>query len=394
MTILRHVPHAALAIAIACGATLACSDEASVANAHDGHATSTPSAGGATANGGGTSAPGAHPEADLFRAIEKEFDQKCGDTCHAAGTYRPTPSTFLAPPDAYAAIKAQPGVVVADFYQSILLTKGSHAGPALAADPTFEAKVIEWLKAEAMALSAKQFPSIAPVSLRAGANDIDLTAAGAPGLQSVHLKFEASLVGGVLSLGNMRLQPAQGSAIHIQKPRFVKVLAKPNAANRTELADFADTFSNLDQTVPAGEETILGTGAAFMTAAGWAPFQFDVDKIRIEIEKLEPGTFVAVEKPKACKDPAAFASIILPKLRGQQFLNCSNCHGDGTGGLSLNDVDKSAICNQVIQKLNGADIPKSSLITTVTPGTSHQGGAITNIQDWINLFVSNKSIFF
>src|SRR5690242_3209081 len=81
--------------------------------------------------GPGTNPGGPPPEELLFRAVEPDFKQKCGNACHELATYKPTPPAFLAGPDAYKSIKAQPGAIVADYYQSVLLQKGPHAGPAV-----------------------------------------------------------------------------------------------------------------------------------------------------------------------------------------------------------------------------------------------------------------------
>ena len=105
-----------------------------------------------------------------------------------------------------------------------------------------------------------------------------MTKACATGLTGVHLLFDASLVGGILSLSNMKVRAPAGTDVHLLKPRFIRVLAKPNAASKTEIPDGAETFSNTDQTVPAGADTVLPPGSAFLTAAGWTPYDFAGDK--------------------------------------------------------------------------------------------------------------------
>jgi hypothetical protein len=381
------------------GAVVACSDD--TGNLLGGRGGPGGSSGSSGGDGG---SPGANPggppaEELLFRAVEKDMVQKCGGdsgACHVNGTYKPTPATFLAPPDAYKSIKAQPGVVVADYYQSTILNKGAHAGPAVGDDPTFEAKVIEWLKMESLVIQSQKEPSIDPVALQSGPNDIDMTKACVAGLTGVHLLFDASLVSGILSLNNIKLRAAAGTDVHLLKPRFIRVLAKPDSANRTEIPDGADTFSNTDQTVPGGAETVIAPGSAFLTAAGWIPYDFATDKIRIEVEKLEPGKVTVIEAPKVCKDVANFTANVLPSLRGGGGfnLNCSGCHGNGLAGLSLNGKDQSLVCNQVMQKLNEGNIPASLLLTKVTAGNAHNGGSITDIAGFTAVFVNNKAVFF
>ena len=375
------------------GAFVACS--ADPANSLGNRGGSSGSSGASGDGGSGT--PGGPPAEELlFRAVEKDLEQKCGNTCHTAGTYKPTPPAFLAPPDAYKSIKAQPGVVVADYYQSSILNKGAHAGPAVGDDPTFEAKVIEWLKMESAVIQSQKKPSTDPVALKSGANDIDMSKASVAGLVGVHLLFDASLVGGILSLNNIKVHAGAGTDVHVLKPRFIKVLAKPDASNRKEIPDGAETFSNTDQTVPGGADTVLAPGAAFLTAAGWTPFDFASDKVRIEVEKLEPGKVSVLEKPKVCKNVAGFTANVLPAMRGTGFQpTCNNCHNANVlAGMNLNGADQALVCNQVLSKLSEADISKSLIITKLAAGASHGGGPVDDAAAWTALFVDNKAVFF
>jgi hypothetical protein len=388
----------AIGLGLLGAAAAACSDDAADKLSGRGGAGGGGSSGGA---GGAASNPGGPPpEEVLFRALEPDFQKKCGQTCHTDGTYKPTPPTFLAGPDAYKSIKVAPNAIVADFYQSSLLQKGSHAGPAISADPTFEAKVIEWLKMEAAVIQAQKKPSTDPVALVAGPNDLDLTKACVGGLTGVHLKFDAALVGGMLSMTNLKVVAGAGTDVHVYRPTFIKVLSKPDATNRTEIRDGADTFSNTDQTVPSGAETVLTPGAAFLTAPGWEPYDFASDKVRIEFDKLEPGKVNVIEAPKVCKDVPGFTANVLPNMRGMAGgfnLNCANgggCHANGTANLSLNNADQAFVCNQVLAKLNQADITKSIIVTKVTAGSAHNGGSINDIAGWTAVFTANRAVFF
>ncbi|MDB5215713.1 MAG: hypothetical protein JWO86_3640 [Myxococcaceae bacterium] len=360
---------------------------------------------GVDGDGGPGSNPGGPPAEELlFRAVEPDFKQKCGNACHEMATYKPTPPAFLAGPDAYKSIKAQPGAIVADYYQSVLLQKGAHAGPAVGSDPTFEAKVIEWLKMESAAIQAIKKPSTDPVAIVSGPNDIDLCAGGTTKtgacvgtLTGAHLKFDASLIGGIFSMSNIKVVAPAGIDVHVYKPKLYKVLAMPNAAMQTEIVDGADTFSNTDQTVPGGAETILNPGSAFITSDGWTPFDFATDKLRIEVEKLEQGKVSVLDKPAACKNIPNFTANVLPSLRGQAGgfnLNCANCHANGLAGLSLNGADQTVVCNQVLGKLNSTDITKSLIITHLANGGGHGGGAITDTAGWTALWTNNKAVFF
>ena len=73
-----------------------------------------------------------------------------------------------------------------------------------------------------------------------------------------------------------------------------------------------------------------------------------------------------VQAPATCKDVASFTANVLPNMRGAAGgfnLNCASCHGNGLAGLSLNGADQTVVCNQVLSKLNTADITKSLIIT-------------------------------
>ncbi len=319
----------------------------------------------------------------------------CGKTCHDTGTFSPPPPVFLAPPDVYTSIKAQPGVVVRDVFASTLLTKGPHAGPAVSSDPEFEKKVLAWLEAESLAIQSQQLPTTPPVSVVLGPNDIDLTPAAATGLTGVHLKFEAALLGTILSLSKITLVAAAGTDVHILKPRFVRVLAQPAANGDTEFPDPADSFSNSDQTVAGGKETALSPGSVLFSAATWRPFDPATDKIRIEVTKLEPGKVSVIAAAAKCKDVNGFATRVLPTLRNTQAggNNCQGCHGQGLAGLSLAGNDNEVICQQVLGKLDKANIPESLIVKKVTGGT-HSGGAVGDANAWRQLFVGNAGVFF
>jgi len=391
-------------------AAVACSDDAADKlgggrNVPGGGSSGASTSGGVDADGNpiGPNPGGPPAEEVAFRKVEPDLQTKCGLACHDKGTYKPTPPTFLAGPDAYKSIKAQPGAIVADYYQSVLLQKGGHAGPAVGTDPTFEAKVIEWLKLESSVIQSIKKPTTEAVALVAGANDIDMCTGGGAGktgacvggLAGVHLKFDAALVGGILSLSKIMVVAAAGTDVHVYKPKFVKVLAKPNAQNQTEIPDGAETFSNTDQTVPGGASTILNPGSALITAAGWTPFDFATDKVRIEVEKLEAGKVQVIEQPKVCKNVAGFTANVLPTMRGAGGItpNCANCHANGLAGLSLNGADQTVVCNQVLQKLNEGNLAQSLMVTKVTTGP-HNGGTVSNAAGWAALFVNNKAVFF
>jgi hypothetical protein len=336
-------------------------------------------------------------EEEKFRAVEADLQKNCGKTCHDTGTYSPTPPAFLAPPDAYKSIKGQPGIVVRDVYTSALLTKGPHAGPAVSGDPEFEKKVVAWLEAEAIAIQSQQLPSTPPVTVVAGPNDVDLSPACASGLTGVHLEFEAAMLGSMLSLSKITLVAPAGQDVHILQPKFVRVLPQPKDGS-VNVPDPADSFSNSDQTVPGGKETALAPGSVVFSHASWRPFDMAADKIRIEITKLEPGKVSVISAAATCKDVQGFTDKVLPSMRGQGGfnLNCSqaNCHGQAAiGNMNLGANDNNLMCQQVLGKLNQANIGQSLIVTKPT-SQNHGGGQLQNANGWRQLFVDNAGVFF
>lgn len=346
-------------------------------------------------NGTGSSGGAVANEEALFTALDTEFVQKCGNACHKDQTFAPKPPGFLVgetTTDRYKTIKTWPGIVVADIYQSTILTKGAHAGPAISADPTFEKKIIDWLTAESLAITSVGLPSTDPVTVTQGPNELDLSKA-ATGITGVKLKFDASLVGGMLSLSNIKLVAPAGTDTHIVHPQFVRVAAAP-VNNQTQIIDPQDSFSNVDQTTAGGSEAPLGPGSALFSGDGWRPFDLAKDKIRVQVSKLEKGTVQVTAPSATCKNVQMFQTNVLPALKGNGFTpNCSGCHGGGLAGMSLNSQDTATVCIQVMSKLNQANIGQSLIVTKVTAGP-HNGGTVNDATGWRNLFVNNAAAFF
>lgn len=387
----------ALAGALSCATVGACSDDAadSLGGRRNGAASSSggPGAGDPDASSDPNKLA---PEQAKFRAVEADLQKACGKTCHDTGTYTSPAPTFLAGPDVYKSVKAHPGIVVRDVYASALLTKGPHAGPALSQEAELEKKVVEWLEAEAILIQSQKVPTTPPFTVVAGPNDVDLTPACVGGLTGVHLKFEAAMVGSMLSLSKITVVAPVGPDVHVLKPRFVRVLPKPQEDGSTDIADPADSFSNSDQTVPNGKETALSPGSVLFSGAGWRPFDLAADKLRVEMTKLEPGKVSAIQAAATCKNVQGFATNVLPTLRAQQTTGgtCQGCHGQGLAGLNLASQDNALVCQQVLQKLNQANIAQSLIVTKVTGGMAHSGGTVADANAWRDLFVNNAAVFF
>jgi hypothetical protein len=337
-------------------------------------------------------------EEELFNGLEAELTKKCGGACHTDGSYVPKPPTFLAgatTAERYKAIKSQPGIVVADVYQSALVTKGSHAGPAINADPVFEKTVMAWLTQESLAITAVGSPTTDPVTIVQGANEIDLTKAST-GVSGAKITFDATLLAGMLSLSNIKLVAPTGTDTHILKPKFIRVLSAP-VNGKQAMSDPADNFSNVDQVVAGGSSASLGPGTALFSGDGWRPFDLAKDKVRVEAQKVEKGTVQVAVAPQTCKNVQMFQTNVLPGLRGTNFTAngqaCSGCHGGGLAGLSLSSNDAALVCLQVLGKLNQANIGQSVMVTKVTAGP-HNGGLVNDANGWRTLFMNNAAAFY
>lgn len=394
------------AIALATMAMVACSDDAG-----DKLGARTGTKGGSSSGGSGTGDPNdpndpSNPanqipeEQKKFIALQANFDKKCGNACHNQGTYRPEPPKFLAgatPIDVYKTIKAHPGIVTRDVYQSTLLTKPAHAGPALNTDVELETKVREWLELESVAIQSQKLPSTEPYTVKQGPNEIDLGGLSGGKLTGVKLKFDASLVGTILSLSGLKLSAPAGQDVYLQQPRFIRILPQPKADGTNEVVDPADSFSNLDATVPAGADTALSPGSVLFSGNGWKPYDLAADKIRIEAVKLEPGKVAVISQAATCKNVAGFTQNVLPSMRGQAGgfnLNCANCHGNGLANLELNNADQARVCNQVLGLMTAPpNLAQSKIIVRPTQA-AHGGGQINNAAGWQAVFTNNQAVFF
>lgn len=331
----------------------------------------------------------------LYRELEPQMKEACGKQCHELGLFNPEPPKFLVGPDSYVSIKKQPGIITKDAFQSTLVTKGAHAGPALGSTPQLEEKSRKWLEAEAVAISVVKLPGTDPFQVKAGPNEVDISKAAQGGLTGVKLKFDASVIGGILSLKNLKVVAPAGVDLHVNAPRFVRIKAAADP-KAPEIVD--GSFSNVDQTSQGGSEADLGPGSVFLSGDGWTPFDLAGDKLRFDANKLEKGTYQPPPAVRKCKDINAFATTILPALRGQGVgagSTCNNCHGAGLAGLTLNGTDNQAMCDSVLSKLNDTNVPQSIMILKATAaGTPHNGGKVQNTQGFSDLFNNNKAIFF
>jgi hypothetical protein len=365
--------------------------------ASDGTATPQGSGDGTDPNGGPIVGPDGGPLTEagvllgraeaMFRALEPALVAGCGGTggiCHVTGAYQnnQTPN-WLAGPDAYASIKAYPGIVVRDPYGSKLIIKGPHAGPAFTGNnKDLGDKVLTWLTEEAAAIHATPLPATDPFTVASGANSVDISKGGT-GVSGAKITFNAAINGSILTLTKLQLVAPATTGLHLAHPIFVMVPATGDAVE-----DPVDSFSNLDQTQGAGASQTLGVGTLILT--GWDASA----KLQIAFTTLATATGAgdAGAPTGGCKSVASFTANAVPAIQQNACLNCHNTGGSGNASLDLSKVgtDNAAACGQALTKVSTANKAQSDIILAPTgqvpahPFKNAGANYTTMMLNWIN----------
>ncbi len=327
---------------------------------------------------GGTLVDGAASESQgyaLFEALLPALSNTCGGPCHQQGVGGAP--LWLGPPNPYTSATKYPGIVGPNPDTSILVTKGRHEGPALA-DPLLT-QVLGWLTAEAAALPAMTLASSPAFTVTMGANDIDCSAAGIPGL---HVTFTAAASGNLLTLSNLDVVTPTTTGATITYPIFALL---PQGA--PEIDD--SSFSNLVQTVAAGTTTSLGSGILVLTQ--WATG----DQMKIEFTALVKATVMdAGSTTGGCKSVTSFTTNAVPAIQANTCLNCHNTGGSGNAALDLsalasNPPDDATACAQALSRVNLTTPAQSEIILAPTgqvanhPFKNASQSFVTMMETWI-----------
>jgi hypothetical protein len=297
-----------------------------------------------------------------FRALSSDLEQACGGACHGEG--KGNAPAYLATPDPYVSIRAFKGIVVKDVPTSTALTKGRHEGPDLV-DP-LRAKVYAWLELEARALDAVALPSTDLFTVSAGSNTIDISKGGM-GVAGARLSFNAQIDGSILTLTNLRILAPATSGVHIVFPIFDLVPPIGDPIKDT-------SFSNSDQTIPAGQSAPLNPGILILT-------RWDASyKMKIEFTKLESGSVTTMDggtlATGGCKSVTSFVANAVPAVQMNGCLNCHNTGGSGHGALDLsalaaNPPDDAKACAQMLAKANPQMPAQSDIVLAPTGGVAN-----------------------
>lgn len=307
----------------------------------------------------------------------------CGG-CHGV-TGQPAPAFMLAMPDMLQNLLQYPGIIGPTPEKSRLYAKGQHEGPAFTPD---QAPVIaDWINfynankpmTDGGAAAA---PTIAPFTPQMGAtNTIDLAALDAT-LAGMKLTFSAKMIGAEqIELSNITLAPSASTGVHVMHPLFVVW-----DENLDPHPDPVDSFSNVDETVFAGQTAPLGPGTLIMPYKAGELLNVVFTRIEAKMGSADGGTVTG------CKATAMFVQNVKPIL--QQSGCANNCHtaaantaglnwattpDDALCALALHEVDLTTPANsKMLKEPNPASNPDHP--NKINPFTAYQ----TAVTNWIN----------
>jgi cytochrome c553 len=341
------------------------------------------------------SGPSAPTPEELFNALEPPLFTACG-TCHGTSTGLAAAPKWLLGPNRYATVKAYPGIIVSDPEESLLLTIGDtvqHAGgPGLSDNPPVDLRdqVANWLEAEAAAIEAIPLAQTNPFPLKSGPNSVNISKGGVSGAS---MAFTVALDGATITFTDMTITAPASTGLTIVHPIFA-IDTGPDAGPPT--ADVADSFSNLNETVPAGQTMPLGVGLFVLDVAATIGSNWSSsDQIVIEftsLTKVSAGDGGADGSAGGCKALPTFVSDAVPAIQAN---TCLTCHqGQNTSATSNLDLtqlgtNNAAACVQALTQVNLGDPSMSNIILAPTGGIAahpFKGASssfVTMMTDWI-----------
>jgi mono/diheme cytochrome c family protein len=332
-------------------------------------------------------APQSGEAQQLFEIVEPALVAQCGG-CHQNGGGINAP-TWLAGPDAYASIKAFPGIVVADVSSSLLeqsqsqLPGGNHPVPTLtidSADGGVFTEVTTWLTAEAALLAAVPLPASNTVNPSTGSVDLSNAAMGISGAA---ITFTATQQGDLLVFQNVMLVAPTASGIHIVSPIFAQIPATGPEIDNTD-------YSTLDLEVAAGQSAQITPIFYFV---GWTVGS----QLKIEFQTITAATVAPSDAgpPTTCTDLTDFQNSAAVSMKA----NCTSCHGGGnataTSSMDLTALatnDYATACTQARTQVNTTTPAQSNVLLAPLQMVTHPVKVFTSssatgyqqIQTWVN----------
>jgi hypothetical protein len=331
-------------------------------------AVSTSGDGGSGSTGAGAVDAGPTPE-QVFNQLEPALYTACGG-CHGTSTGLAAAPKWLLGPNRYATVMAYPGIVVTDVEDSLLLTIGDtiqHAGgPGLSGQLLGE--VTAWLVMESDVLQSVALPATAPFSIQNGTNTISISKGGVTGAS---MSFTVLLGDSIVTFTDMTITAPATTGLEIVDPIFAIV-----APGQSPVGDVGDSFSNLDQTVPAGQTATLGVGLMVLDVAATIGSNWtNSDKLEIQFTSLtkvsssDGGT--SEGGAGGCKDLTDYVADAVPAIQANTCLTChQGQNAEATANLDMTMVgtNNAAACAQALTQVDLADPAMSNIILAPTGG--------------------------
>jgi hypothetical protein len=220
-----------------------------------------------------------------------------------------------------------------------------------------------------------------------GANTIDLSVLD-PSLAGQKVTFTAAMVGARLEIKQINIVTPASNGLHVVHPLW----STWDASGVTATPDPGDTFSNLDEQVPAATTQLMIPGTVYLN---FAPGQL----INVVFQTVATYQASSDGGVVGCKNVGTFTSAVQPVLSQ----NCVTCHGGANASASaafsmakVNDTSTAGQQEACLGVLGEIDTktPAMSRIYLYTevnhaqthPFTYTAGGATPNWADtWINL---------
>jgi hypothetical protein len=332
--------------------------------------------GGGGSGGGagmGAGAPVQTPE-DLFNALEPPLFTACG-SCHGVATGLAAAPKWLLGPNRYATVMAYPGIIVPDPENSLLLTIGDtvqHAGgPGLSDSPPVNLRdqVANWLAAEAASIADVPLLQTSPFPIKNGPNAVNISKGGVNGAS---MSFTVDLMGSIIIFTDMTITAPASTGLEIDHPIFA-IWTGADAGPPT--GDISDSFSNLDQVVPAGQTAPLGVGLLVLDVAATIGSNWSSsDKIVIEFTSLtavKDSDGGADAATSGCKALSTFVADAVPAIQANQCLTChqgENATATTNLDLTMLGTDNAAACAQALLQVNLTSPAMSNIILAPTGG--------------------------
>jgi hypothetical protein len=349
--------------------------------------------GGRRGGGSGGSGPSAPTPEDLFNALEPALFTSCG-SCHGVSTGLAAAPKWLLGPNRYATVKAYPGIIVPDPEDSLLLTIGDtvqHAGgPGLSDNPPVDLRdqVANWLEAEAAAIETAPLAQTAPFPIKNGPNAVNISKGGVKGAS---MSFTVDIEGSTITFTDMTITAPASTGLEIVHPIFAISTGGPPTG------DVGDSFSNLDETVPAGQTMPLGVGLFVLDVdetigSNWK----SSDEIVIEftsLSKVSSSDGGTEGGAGGCKALSTFVADAVPAIQANQCLTChqgENPTATANLDLTMLGTDNAAACTQALTQVNLTTPAMSNIILAPTGGIAAHPfkGASANYKtmmlDWID----------